>query len=211
MNSEERCGFTMSFLFSIDKAVFIFLNHSLANPVFDVIMPFVTEANHWKIPLFLAWLSLMIFGGKKGRIAGLLAVVIVTMSDQLSSAVIKPWVRRLRPCDPKAIVEGGRFLIGLKESFSFPSSHAANNAAIATLFSVKYRRYTAVFIAIAATVAYSRIYVGVHYPSDVLGGIFVGVLCATCILGIERGVQVLWRIKKERDIKKPKEDSTEKA
>ena len=208
MNSEERCGFTMSFLFSIDKAVFIFLNHSLANPVFDVIMPFITDLDNWRIPILIVFLLLLIFGGKKGRIVALLVVLVLTLTDQLSSFVLKSWIKRVRPC---FVVEGVRLLIHQSRSYSFPSSHAANMAAMATLFSVKYRRYTAVFIAIAATVAYSRIYVGVHYPSDVLGGIFVGVLCATCILGIERGVQVFWRIKKERDIKKPKEGSTEKA
>ena len=189
----------MAFLYSLDKAVFLFLNRSVANPVFDVIMPFITEANHWRIPLLLAWLSLVIFGGKKGRIAALMAVVILTLSDQISSSVIKPFFERVRPC---FVLDNVRLLIDQPRSPSFPSSHAANNAAMAMLFSVKYRRHTWIFVSIAATVAYTRIYVGVHYPSDAIGGALVGILCAAVILGLEWGIRHLWRRRKESVMKK---------
>ncbi len=184
------------FLYSLDRGLFLLLNRGAANPVFDVVMPFITEANHWKLPLALAWLALMIFGGKKGRIAGLMAVIILTLSDQLSSSVLKPLLARIRPC---FAVEGARLLITQSGSFSFPSSHASNNAALAFLFSVKYPRYKWIFITIAALVAYSRIYVGVHYPSDVAGGILLGVLCALAILAAEKGFTRLWISLKRSD------------
>ncbi len=185
----------MELLYSIDCSVLLFLNRTLANPFFDFIMPYITEEDYWRIPIGVVWFALVIFGGKKGRITALLVVVILTLSDQLSSAVIKPWVNRVRPC---FVVEGVRLLIDQSGSPSFPSSHAANMAAMATLFSVKYRRYTAVFISIAGLVAYSRIYVGVHYPSDLLGGALVGVLCAAAVLGVERWVRKLWQERKKR-------------
>lgn len=181
----------MNFLIALDKAGFLFINRSLANPVFDAVMPIITNADYWRIPLFAAWLALMIFGGKRGRIAGLLAVIVLAMSDQLSSAVVKPLVGRLRPCHPDVLIEGGRFLMGQKTSFSFTSSHAANNASVATLFAVKYPRTKGVFIGITAAVSFSRIYVGVHYPFDVLGGIALGILCAVIILGLERGIRTV--------------------
>lgn len=183
----------MDFLYSIDRSVFLFLNRSVANPVLDVVMPFLTETDNWHIPILIIWLSLIIFGGKKGRIVALLVVVILTLSDQLSSSVVKPLVNRVRPC---FVVEGVRLLIEQSRSPSFPSSHAANMASMATLFSVKYRRQTALFVSIALLVAYSRIYVGVHYPSDLLGGALLGVVCAVVVLWIERGVRVLWQRRK---------------
>jgi undecaprenyl-diphosphatase len=182
-------GIPLTFLYGIDRAIFILINQTLSNPLFDFIMPYITELDYWRIPIFLAWLSLIIFGGKKGRIVALLVVIILTASDQLSSAVIKPWVNRLRPC---FALNNVRLLIDQSRSFSFPSSHAANNAAMATLFSVQYKRYTIIFISIALLVSYSRIYVGVHYPSDVLGGIFIGILCSAMILLLEKVVRSIW-------------------
>jgi undecaprenyl-diphosphatase len=120
-------------------------------------------------------------------------VVILTMSDQLSSHVIKPWVGRIRPC---FVVEGVRLLIRQSRSFSFPSSHASNMAAMAVLFSVKYPRYKIAFIALAALVAYSRIYVGVHYPADILGGALLGTFCAAIVLLIEGRIRVILRRRK---------------
>ena|GEM_PF-203814 len=191
--SPTLCGFYMEFLYSIDRAVFLFLNRTVANRVFDFLMPIITEKDYWMIPIVLALLSLIIFGGKKGRIVVLLVAVILTMSDQLSSHVVKPWVERVRPC---FVVEGVRLLIRQSRSFSFPSSHASNMAAMATLFSVKYPRYKIAFIVFAALVAYSRIYVGVHYPADILGGAVLGFLCAVCVLEIERWIRRLWQKRK---------------
>jgi len=173
----------MDLLYAIDRTLFLFLNRTVANPVFDWLMPIITEEHNQYIPILLIWLTLMIFCGKKGRITGLLIIVIITLSDQLSSSVIKPLVGRTRPC---FVVDGVRLLIDQSRSFSFPSSHATNMAAAATLFSVKYPRGRIVIISIAAAVAYSRIYVGVHYPSDLIGGAILGVLCAAVVLMAER-------------------------
>ena len=167
-------------------ALFLFLNRNMANPIFDIVMPFITNAHNWRIPIVLIWLSLIIFGRKEGRITAILVVVILALSDQLSSSVIKPWINRIRPC---FVVEGARLLINQVKSPSFPSSHAANMAAMAVLFSVKYRRLMALFIAIAVTVSYSRIYVGVHYPSDMLGGWGLGIACAVIILILEKFIR----------------------
>ena len=176
----------MPFLYSADMALFLFLNRNMANPIFDIVMPFITNAHNWRIPIVLIWLSLIIFGRKEGRITAILVVVILALSDQLSSSVIKPWINRIRPC---FVVEGARLLINQVKSPSFPSSHAANMAAMAVLFSVKYRRLMALFIAIAVTVSYSRIYVGVHYPSDMLGGWGLGIACAVIILILEKFIR----------------------
>ena len=202
----------MEFLYSIDRTVFLFFNRTVANPVFDFIMPIITELDYWRIPIFLMLLALLIFGGKKGRIVVLLVAIIVTMSDQLSSHVIKPLVGRVRPC---FVVEGVRLLIHQSRSFSFPSSHASNMASMATLFSVKYPRYKIAFISLAALVAYSRIYVGVHYPADILGGAILGTLCAAIVLLTERRISDILRrrksSKKAQDAVEGKPSDTEQG
>ncbi len=185
----------MDFLYAVDRTLFLFLNRTVANPVLDWLMPIITEEHNQYIPILLIWLTLMIFCGKKGRITGLLIIIIITLSDQLSSSVIKPLVGRTRPC---FVVDGVRLLIDQSRSFSFPSSHATNMAAAATLFSVKYPRGRIIIISIAAAVAYSRIYVGVHYPSDLVGGAILGVLCAAVVLMAERLI-VQWSQKRKRD------------
>jgi len=185
----------MGFLYAIDAVVFLFLNNTVANPVFDFLMPIVTESDNWTIPFVLIVLTLLIFGGKKGRIAVLLVALIVTLSDQLSSHVLKPWIGRIRPC---FVVEGVRLLIRQSRSFSFPSSHASNMAAVATLFSVKYPKFKWIYIGIAILVGYSRIYVGVHYPFDVLAGGILGVLCAVAILQGERLMIHLYKNYKQK-------------
>ena len=169
----------LQFLQNMDKALFLFINKTLANPVSDAVMPVITEPDNWRIPIIILILALLIFGKKKGAITLLLAACIITCSDQLSSSVIKPLVGRVRPC---FVVEGARLLIHQSRSFSFPSSHAANMGAMAVLFAVRYRRHWWIGVTIALVVGLSRIVVGVHYPLDVLGGYLVGALCAAAVL-----------------------------
>jgi len=182
----------MAFLYSVDKSLFFFFNRTIANPFFDFIMPYITEEDYWRIPILLIWLSLIIFGGKKGRNVALLVVLILALSDQITNFVLKPLVGRTRPC---FVLNNVRLLINQPHSFSFPSSHATNMAAMATLFSVKYRKYTWFFVSVASLVAFSRMYVGVHYPSDILSGVLVGILCAAVVLWLEQWIKNLWQKK----------------
>ncbi|MBN2102405.1 phosphatase PAP2 family protein [bacterium] len=181
---------------TMDKTLFLTLNRSVANPVLDAVMPFITDVHNWIIPILLIWLYLMIFGGKKGRITGIGLIFLITLSDQLSSSVIKPFVHRFRPCHPDFFIEGGRFLIGMKKSMSFPSSHATNMGAMATYFSVKYPKTRWIVISIALIISYSRVYVGVHYVTDALAGLLLGILCGGFILKSETWIRRAWQHRK---------------
>jgi len=174
----------------VDTALFQLLNGTLGNPLFDALMPVITDLNrHWYGWIFFggAWVLLMTVGGRTGQTAALLLIPVIAISDQLSSSVIKKIVMRPRPChlaEGIPIVEHVRLLVGCGGGFSFPSSHAVNNFAAATLISHFFpRRRTALFLA-AGLVAFSRISVGVHYPSDVLVGSLLGIfIAAVCIVG----------------------------
>jgi undecaprenyl-diphosphatase len=168
-------------LYSIDKSIFFFFNHSLHNSVLDVVMVFLTRTDtlHFRIFYVLLWLALVVKGGRTGRTVAILLIPLITASDQLSSSVIKHLVGRIRPC---ATLPDVTLLVHCGSGLSFPSSHAVNNFAAATLFSYYYRRWTWAFVTYASLVALSRPYVGVHYPSDALGGAVIGILVCLALL-----------------------------
>jgi len=168
----------------IDKTLFIFCNSIIANGLFDSVMPFITDLNKtwigWVIFLSL-WMLLILKGGRRGVITAIMLIPLLTMSDQMSSAVLKPIFEKPRPCrevDGVLIIEQLRLLVPCGSGYSFPSSHATNNFAVAVLLGYFYKRWLLIFLSIATLVGFSRIYVGVHYPSDILGGAIVGTICA---------------------------------
>ncbi|MEN3038433.1 MAG: phosphatase PAP2 family protein [Candidatus Kryptonium sp.] len=160
-------------LLQIDKSLFYFLNRGIANPIFDVLMPFITKDMNLRIFLGLIWLGLVIFGGRTGRILALLLIPAVAIADQLSSHVIKPMVGRIRPCHE---LENVRLLVGCGSGLSFPSSHATNSFAVAAVISKFYKKLAIYLFSFAFVVSFSRIYVGVHYPADVIFGMVLGVV-----------------------------------
>jgi len=179
---ESNCIF--EFLQKIDIILFFFINNGLSNPVFDWIMPFITTKQNW-YPLFVVIIIFLLWkGGKKGRITVLLIIPVIFLSDQIAYSVIKPWVMRMRPCQAFEALGTVNMLIGMKTSFSFPSNHAANSFAAATLFAFVYPRKSWIYFTLASMVAFSRVYVGVHYPFDVIAGALLGVVCAAVVFGL---------------------------
>lgn len=170
-----------------DVWLFFVINKTLANPVFDIIMPFITNDKTFRIPILLIWLSLIIFGGKRGKIVALLIIFTILISDQVSSFVVKPLIGRIRPCNA---LESVRLLVGCSGSFSFTSSHAANMFAAAGLFSFFYPKAKWYFFIYAGMVAYSRTYIGIHYPLDIIGGALLGICAAGLIVLIYKKILV---------------------
>jgi len=172
-----------------DAGLFRLINSRWANPAFDSAMPLITDIDKWKIVIILVWCALVMFGGAKGRWAALMLIPLVAASDQLSSAVIKPLVARMRPCEVLGsvhlwsgadgwITTSSETIGGYKSSFSFPSSHAANITASMLFLGLVYRRWLPVLLAFAFAVSYSRVYVGVHWPLDSAAGMLVGAALA---------------------------------
>jgi undecaprenyl-diphosphatase len=182
-HSKEEIGM-MTYLQELDVMLFFFVNHTLGNPVFDLIMPVLTDLNKIRSVQALVILGIaaaMIKGGRRARLVCILLIVTITCSDQFSSFVIKPFFGRLRPCVTLADV---RTFVGCGSGYSFPSSHAVNNFAAASVLAYFYRRYAAGFFAFAALIAFTRVYVGVHYPSDIAGGALIGTAVGFLIIGL---------------------------
>ena len=156
--------------------LFNLLNGELTFSFFDWYMPMITNERFWMPFILGAWILLLIFGGTRGRVLGVMILLGVGATDIISSHLIKKTVRRQRPCVTEP---SPRMLIGKKTSLSFPSSHAANSTAFAwiILFS-QGAKFGVPFVLLALSVAYSRIYVGVHYPLDALVGTLLGILTA---------------------------------
>ncbi len=175
-------------LYGIDRAVFLFINSTLANPVGDVFWPLITDYDKIlvvRIVLVAVWLWLIIRGGTRGRTVAFLLIAVLFFADQLSSSIIKPWVDRLRPChstDGVPIVQHLHLLVSCGPGKSFPSSHSVNNFAVATLFGFYYRPIRPYVYGWAGLIALSRVAVGVHYPSDILGGACIGTLVALAVI-----------------------------
>lgn len=146
---------------------------------------FWTMSDKWIwVPLYIVLATLLMYrlGMKRGMLALLLVGALIAATDQTCAALIRPVVGRLRPSSPDnplsaavTIVNGYR-----GGNYGFPSCHAANTAALAVFLSLIFRRrYASAALAIwAFTVSYSRIYLGVHYPGDVMVGWGIGIFYA---------------------------------
>lgn len=167
----------IDFLYSIDLNVFYFINHTLANSFFDKFFPFITEVKNWYLAYIILWLILFIKGGRIGKITAVAVLVAIIFSDQFSSHFLKDIAARIRPCNALPDV---RLLVTSTGSYSFPSSHAVNNFTIAVLLMRIFPKYKWILLTTAFVVILSRPYVGVHYPSDILGGALIGSLIGYC-------------------------------
>jgi undecaprenyl-diphosphatase len=180
------------FLNSIDVALFHFFNGSVCNSVFDFLMPIITDLNKQRIVLIfvaviLLWM--LVRGRRHVKIAAILLIITIVVSDQLSSSVIKYLLERPRPCHA---LQNVHLLVSCGSGFSFPSSHAVNNFAAALILAFFFPRAKWWFFGFAATVAFSRVYVGVHYPSDVIGGAVIGLFCAGGVLLAFIALEKFW-------------------
>lgn len=195
LSGAARCAPAAPDSTSLDVRAFKLLNRDTVNPVFDAVMPWATDFNRWRVVVILIWCALVVFGKTRGRWAALVLIPVIAASDQLSSHLMKPLVGHLRPCDVLGNVhlwhgsEGwittpAEVARSYKSSFSFPSSHAANITASMLFLGLVYRRWLAPLLAVALVVSFSRIYIGVHWPSDVLVGIVLGAALAAAAYAV---------------------------
>jgi undecaprenyl-diphosphatase len=161
----------MDFLYSIDIAIFYFLNHTISTGLLDKFFSIITDVNKWYIAyLILAGIAFF-KGGTRGKIAVIGLILLIFVTDQTGYRILKEIIMRVRPC---IALSDAITPVGCAGGYSFPSNHALNNFAAAIFLIRLFPNYKWIFLIVAALVSISRIYLGVHYPSDVIGGALIG-------------------------------------
>jgi membrane-associated phospholipid phosphatase len=178
----------MQKILQLDKQAFEFVNNHLHNQFFDWFMPLMRNSFTW-YPLYILIIVFVFVNFSKNTWLWLIFIAAtVFLSNYISSNLIKENIFRLRPCNDPEFINKINFLIGYRpQSSSFTSSHATNHFALASFFYYTLRhkigKLSILFFIWAAIICFAQVYVGVHFPLDVLcGGIIgyiFGYLCAT--------------------------------
>ncbi len=194
-------------IIEIDKSWLLGINGAHTEWL-DYIMWYVSQSWVW-IPLyaFLIGLLIMKFGWKKGLVYTMALVLAVGLSDYISSGLIKHWICRPRPTHEPTleglvhIVNG--YVGGL---YGFVSSHAANTMSLAVLFSLIWKKinhqgwWLMIYVALNC---YSRMYLGVHYPGDILGGLVVGSVMALVVYAVLNLVEKEYKKRVDGEVHPP--------
>jgi undecaprenyl-diphosphatase len=184
----------------MDQKLLFLINHTWTTPGLDRFMALMSSAAFWGVPLGMITVGTAIWGGFRGRVFVMLALLTFGLTDGVIGRALKQTVGRPRPSQ---CVEGTRVLdlaspawkgifAPLKERIatgdekgkpgaSFPSNHACNTAGVAMLAALLWRRWGWLAFLPALCVAYSRVYIGAHWPTDVLGGMAIGLATALLV------------------------------
>lgn len=171
----------MSELLALDGNILLWVQEYVRADWLTPIMKLITSLGNggW----FWIALSLLLLCFKKTRKAGIYALISLAIGALITNLWLKVWICRTRPYE---VVEGLKILITAPHDWSFPSGHTtASFAAGMIYYKTLPKPYGSAALVLAALIALSRLYVGVHYPTDVLGGLLVGIVASvlTCCLG----------------------------
>ncbi len=171
----------MEALQNIDYVVFQYINQTIQHPFLDIVLTFLRTAPNW-IPLYIFLAVYLLYTYKLDAIQYVFYIIIAfALADFISHGILKPWIHRLRPCHSLTL-HARLVLVHCGGKWSFPSTHASNHMAIALsivlsgIFKKKWINYIWIFWALA--IGFAQIYVGVHYPSDIIAGYVLGILIA---------------------------------
>jgi undecaprenyl-diphosphatase len=167
---------TIDALIRQDQQFFLWLN-GMHSPLMDTLMYWITYKYTW-IPMYLVLVTLTLREDrKKGLFKLLIVLIAVIVADKITSGLMKPYYMRFRPCHEPALQGLVHRVTDCGGLYGFASSHASTSFAVAVTWFVMLRnsvRYIGLIFVWAAIYSYSRVYVGVHYPGDILIGAFVG-------------------------------------
>ncbi|MBP2032828.1 undecaprenyl-diphosphatase [Clostridium algifaecis] len=161
-----------------DNYILYVVKKYMQNKYFDRVMPIVTSmGNGGFIWITIAGILIL---DKQYRAIGNIVILTLIISTIVGEGIVKHIVRRVRPCNYQNSINFN-LLITKPMSYSFPSGHTLSSFAVAEVLSMYFSQYKLIFMGIALLIAFSRIYLYVHYPTDVIAGIIIGILCSKLI------------------------------
>ncbi|MCF6360897.1 MAG: phosphatase PAP2 family protein [Cyclobacteriaceae bacterium] len=180
----------VDFILTLDEKLLLFFN-GLHKPWLDTVMITLTNGKVW-LPFFLFTIIFILIKFKlKGLYVLLIVGVVIALGDQLSSSLLKPWVGRLRPSHEPHLTGVLHIVNNYRGGlYSFVSSHATNSFAVATILWLligKQFKWIMIFFVWAVVFSFTRVYLGVHYPGDIIAG---------AMLGASTSMGVYWVLKK---------------
>ena len=173
----------LSYIGSLDNSIFLELNHNITNPVFDAVFPSLRELTYvfWFLLIVYFWVR------KERKLALLLTAGIVI--GAMFTYPLKFLIDRARPC----LMDSSRVLTPCESDPSFPSGHTEMSFLAATVVSRFHPNYSKYLYAFSFIVALSRIYVGVHFPTDAIAGIIVGLIIGKLMIMLaQRKKDIFW-------------------
>ena len=175
----------LQWLIDIDEQLLLAIN-GCHNEYFDHFMYLFSDRWIW-VPMYVAILYVMVrnFSIRKTIVCMIAIALTITIADQVGASLIRPIVERLRPSNPDNPISEAVHIVNNYRSgkYGFPSCHAANTFGLAFFVCFLFRRrwLTAFLMFWAVVTCYSRVYLGLHYPGDLLFGMILGLLSATMV------------------------------
>lgn len=168
---------TLKRINSFDNYILCVIRKYLQNRYLDILMPIVTSMGN----LGAIWIiiAVIISAYNTQMKIGYMIILTLTISTIIGEGIVKNIVRRIRPCNP---YNNFKILISRPLSYSFPSGHTLSSFAAAEVLSLYYFQYRFIFMGIAFLIALSRVYLYVHYPTDIVASVILSTLCAKLTL-----------------------------
>lgn len=167
----------ISLIQKLDNSILLYIKNNAHGPIMDKFMVIMTSMGNSGFIWVAIGIILLI--SKRYRKVGFITLAALLLSAILGEGILKHMVQRMRPSTDIPAVN---LLIAKPLSFSFPSGHAASSFAAAGVLAKYFKDYALEVYTMAALIAFSRLYLYVHYPSDVAAGIILGLICSKTAL-----------------------------